>query len=571
MVPSLRVALRGTSAFLLVVLISRVHQPRVTGQEAKDPYGLSKHCRVLSGHDGVVHAVAFSPDGSTLASGGADGFLRFWEVPSGKGKGQIQAHLGSVYCVAYSPNSKTIASVGTDDVVEGDPRRGKATVKLGGHAVRTWDSSTGQKVQTLEGHADRVAAVAFSPDGKVLATGSYDRTVRLWDPDSGRELAQLRGHQGRVTALAFSPDGKYLASGALLLWMLRGMDLSHCDQVHVWDLTARKLARRLSVRASHVSYSPTARQLAVGGEYPEMIQFPEGGVGINGDNSVHLVDPLRDRECFKARGRGQFIVFTPDGKLFATGQGTKAHHAEGNIIGPGANVPYDPSLRLWESQTCKPLLTLPQEYPGPVAFTPDGKHLATPIRGNNVQLWNLEATLLEWAASSTDPGRDDLDVLWGHLGHEDPAIAYKALWRMIPAREKAVAFLRRHLRPVPAEMGQRFQELVADLQDTGFAIRQAAAQELRRRFGSFEPGLRQALAGAQNLELRMHLESILGELEREDLKPADLRESRAVQLLENLGTRQEQQLLRELAKGAPGASLTSDAQAAVTRLDRLRR
>ena len=151
-----------------------------------------------------VTSLAFSPDGSTLASGHINGWgtIRLQDV----GTGQIHTtlknpdHLSSV---AFSPDGHTLAI-------------------WGGMMIQLWDADSDQLKASLEGHMDAVYSVSFSPDGKTLASGSEDRTVRLWDVGSGQLHTTLKGHTHYVSSVAFSPDGKTLASGSrdatILLW-----------------------------------------------------------------------------------------------------------------------------------------------------------------------------------------------------------------------------------------------------------------------------------------------------------------------------------------------------------------
>ena len=105
----------------------------------------------------------------------------------------LKGHTREVFSVAFSPDGKTVASGSADQ------------------SIKLWDVAGGKNTATLKGHTDFVQSVAFSPDGKTLASGSRDKTVNLWDVASGKTTATLKGHTDRVWSVAFSPDGKTLA------------------------------------------------------------------------------------------------------------------------------------------------------------------------------------------------------------------------------------------------------------------------------------------------------------------------------------------------------------------------
>jgi WD40 repeat protein len=150
-----------------------------------------------------VNAVAVHPDGRTIASGDTTGLVRLWDVPKGEHLRKFQAHQGPISALAFSPDGKAIATAGDEKVDDGTTPR-----------VKLWPLRLGEKERSCPGHGKIVWAVAFDPHGDTLAYASADGTVRVWEIATSQEIQSLH-HPGGVeaTAVAFSPDGKTLATG----------------------------------------------------------------------------------------------------------------------------------------------------------------------------------------------------------------------------------------------------------------------------------------------------------------------------------------------------------------------
>ena len=226
----------------------------------------------LTGHEGSVYSVAFSPDGRTLASGGRDEFIRFWDVKTGALLRTIAGHVGRVAGVMYSPDGKKLASYGLDK------------------KINIWAAGTGEFVKTLEldpeldtrGSGWIYAAMAFSPDSRTIVTGGRHGNIRVWDINTGQVRSTFIAHPGGVYSVAFSPDGHTFATG--------GAHSEGTEVLQLWDLTTGKRVKTFkghSDRVSSVAFSPDGGTL-VSYSADNTLRFWERATGT----SVHITDHI---------------------------------------------------------------------------------------------------------------------------------------------------------------------------------------------------------------------------------------------------------------------------------------
>ena len=330
--------------------------------------------RTLEGHTGYVQCVAFSPDGTTLASGAGDDTVILWNAKTGEQLHTLEGHSDNVYSVAFSPDGATLASGSYDET------------------AILWDARTGERLHTLEGHTWSVSSVAFSPDGTTLASGSWDDTVILWNARTGERLRALEGHTFSVTSVAFSLDGTMLASG------------SWDDTVILWDAKTGKRLRTLEGHTdsvSSVAFSPDGATVA-SSSWDQTVIIWDAKTG----------EPLRTLEGYT--GSVTSVAFSPDGMTLASGTfgdivilwDIKAGEQLRTLRGHTSNVlsvafspdgttlasgSLDGTVILWNAKTGERLRTLRHtDDVLSVAFSPDGATLASGSDDETVILWNAK-------------------------------------------------------------------------------------------------------------------------------------------------------------------------------------
>lgn len=259
--------------------------------------------KTLVGHTNAVCAIAWSPDGKMIASGSSDRAVKLWDAVTGECRHTLRGHASRIWSVAFSPDGKFLASGSEDCTVKlWDVRTGQCQQTYTGHTnwvcgvafstpdrraieetqaesflasgsydqtIKLWDISTGDCLQTLQGHDNWVWTLAFSPDGNLLASGSGDHTIKLWHLATGQCIQTLQGHTSRIWSIAFSPRGDVLASG------------SSDQTVKLWDVRTGECRQTLAGHANliwSVAFSSDGRILASGSQ-DETIKLWEVATG----------------------------------------------------------------------------------------------------------------------------------------------------------------------------------------------------------------------------------------------------------------------------------------------------
>ena len=366
---------------LLSVAAYRIH-PSDQATYAMLTAGALPGVNVIRAGSNWAYTVAFSPHGNLLASGNYDGTIRLWNAATGQQIGKtLNGHAGEVNSVAFSPDGKTLASgVGSN-----------GTIQL-------WNVATGQQIRSpLNGHAGEVNSVAFSPDGTTLASGSND-AVQLWNVATGQltENYPVASSVGPVNSVAFSPDGQTLASG------------NQNGTSWLWKVAPGQLTENYSVTGNNgpvdsVAFSHDGQTLASGsnGEvqlWNAAIGQPTGTLKMGDVKAVNSV------------------AFSPDGSTLASGGSDNTVRlwdtATGQQIGPAltghtgwvesvafspngstlASGSTDHTVRLWDVATGQQMASLVTQGAGAVesiACSPDGKTLASGYANGTIRLWDV--------------------------------------------------------------------------------------------------------------------------------------------------------------------------------------
>lgn len=532
----------------------------------------------------------FSPDGLRLAAIGK--CINIWEVATGKA-------LIDRKCPKCNHRSLTFA--------------GDRVVACGvfGQAFRVWDVSDGKQRGPAEGNAGSVSSMSFDSDGKKLLSADSVGIFCTWDVNSRREINKEEADVGSLGPLpaCVSRTGRIVAVASPFSMAdavnIGGSFVKERELVRLYDGESQKEVRRLGgldAKLETLAISPDARLVAAVCSLPDPPRKGHHrGVVVWDVKSGKLQTKFFLAEAYPLwRDLQPALVFSPNGRILAS------------VDGKGA-------INLHEAASGKLLCLIPklgEGKPAPMAFSPDGRVLAVGLssfdcdsitqkkRINKIQLWELASRSVRWECTGHEGdttalafsedgkllasgGMDSTTLLWDITGRKlQPRLtaekaeklwhelasasaprAYQALLSLTAAPPDAIAMLRAKLQPVePAPDDKELRRLVSTLDSQRFAERDTAAAKLKEAGTAALPILREVSRKSDSPEQRQRAQKIMDEIEKPALLAPDVRSARALEVLENINSREAREIVRRLAHGRPDAWLTWNAKATLARM-----
>jgi WD40 repeat protein len=306
-------------------------------------------------HSPQVTSVAFSPDGTRLATASTDKTTKIWDARTGELVRDIIGHKDQVLCVAFSPDGTRLVTSSADETTQvWDAHTGMALFELKGHA-KAKSAVVATPVGPVQAMTFPVLTIAFSRDGKFLVTGSWDKTAKVWDAQTGKHLLDFKGHTGPVWSVAFSPDGASLVTG------------SADGSAKIWDARTAKPVRDL------LGHNDTVRSAAFSLDGTHLVTGGEDGTAKTWDARTGTL-------LFSFKGHTAAVTsvaFSPDGKRVVTASD-------------------DATATVWDAGTGTPRVEF-KAHAGSVKgvdFSRDGRRLLTGGDDGTPKVWDAQGKLL---------------------------------------------------------------------------------------------------------------------------------------------------------------------------------
>ena len=323
--------------------------------------------KTLAGHTDRINSVCYSPDGKYIVSGSEDKTIKLWEAATGECIKTLSEHTSPVYAVAYSLDGKTVASGSLD------------------YTIKLWEVASGNCVKTLKAKMV-VTSLSYSPDGAYLASSFWDNEIKLWDIATEKCIKTFGGHTNSVSSVAYSFDGKYLATGS-------------ADGVKLWNVTTGEHIKKLNGQGN-VVYSPDGKYIA--SRTSKVVNLSEVATGecikrFEGHtDTIYSVAYSPDGKYITSGSEDKTIKLwkVATGECVKTFEGhtdtvySIAYSPDGKYVASGSK---DETINIWEVASGKCIKTLigHTSYVTSIAYSPNGKYIASSSLDDTIKIWKV--------------------------------------------------------------------------------------------------------------------------------------------------------------------------------------